>query len=474
MARTSPLTLFEKIWNDHVIADFGDNTYLIHIDRNFLHEMSGALSFKGIDEAGRTVRHPELTFATIDHVVDTEPGRGVETKIPGGSEFIRALRNGTKKHGIRLFDLDDPFQGIVHVIAPELGIALPGNTIVCGDSHTCTIGGLGMLAWGIGSTDGEHVLATQTLVQTRPKTMLITFDGSLGEGVTAKDMILYLIGKIGADGGNGYAVEYAGSVVRRLSIEGRLTICNMSIEFSARTGFVSPDDKAIEYLYERPFAPKGQMWEKAVAYWKALPSDPGARFDREINIDCTDIQPQVTWGTSPEHVVAVDGFVPDPADSSRTDARLSMERALSYMGLAPGTQMENVKIGAAFIGSCTNGRLSDLQVAADILKGHKVSEGVRAICSPGSSQVKRSAEAEGLNKIFLEAGFEWREAGCSLCMSGGAGGESFDYQQRVVTTTNRNFEGRQGPHVRSHLASPAIVAASAVTGHITDPRKLGK
>jgi len=474
MAMKNQLTLFEKIWNDHVIVDFGDNTYLIHIDRNFLHEMSGALSFKGIDEAVRTVRHPELTFATIDHVVDTEPGRGVETKIPGGSEFIRDLRTGTKKHGIRLFDLDDPFQGIVHVIAPELGIALPGTTIVCGDSHTCTIGGIGALAWGIGSTDGEHVLATQTLVQTRPKTMRITFDGSLGEGVTAKDMILYLVGKIGADGGNGYAVEYAGSAIRRLSIDGRLTICNMSIEFSACTGLVAPDDNTIKYLYERPFAPKGQMWEKAVAYWKALPSNPGARFDREVNIDCTDIQPQVTWGTSPEHVVAVDGFVPDPADSSRAGARLSMERALSYMGLAPGTQMENVKIDAAFIGSCTNGRLSDLHGAADILKGHKVSEDVRAICSPGSSQVKRAAEAEGLNKIFLEAGFEWREAGCSLYMSGGAGGEGFDYQQRVVTTTNRNFEGRQGPRVRSHLASPATVAASAVTGHITDPRKLGK
>ena len=474
MAMKSQLTLFEKIWNGHVIVDFGDNTYLIHIDRNFLHELSGALSFKGIDEAHRTVRHPELTFATIDHVVDTEPGRDVETKIPGGSEFIRGLRTGTTNHGIRLFDLDDPFQGIVHVIAPELGLALPGTTIVCGDSHTCTIGGIGALAWGIGSTDGEHVLATQTLVQARPKTMRIIFDGSLGEGVTAKDMILYLIGKIGADGGNGYAVEYAGSVIRRLSIDGRLTICNMSVEFSARTGLVAPDDTIAEYLCERPFAPKGQMWEKAVTYWKTLPSDSGARFDKEVTIDCTDIRPQVTWGTSPEHVVAVDGFVPDPADNSRAGARLSMERALSYMGLAPGTQMENVKIDAAFIGSCTNGRLSDLRLAADILKGRKVSIGVRAICSPGSSQVKRAAEAEDLNKIFLEAGFEWREAGCSLCMSGGAGGEGFDDQQRVVTTTNRNFEGRQGPRVRSHLASPATVAASAVTGHIADPRKLGK
>lgn len=469
---TRPLTLFEKIWNDHVIVDFGDNTYLIYIDRHFLHEMSGALSFKGMDEAGRKVRHPELTFATIDHVVNTEPGRGDETKIPGGSEFISGLRAGAKKHGILLFDLDDPRQGIVHVISPELGIALPGSTFVCGDSHTCSVGGIGALAWGIGSTDVEHVLATQTLVQTKPETMRITFDGTLGDGVTAKDMILYLIGEIGADGGNGYAVEYAGSAIRHLSIDGRLTICNMSIEFSARTGLVAPDDITVEYFSDRPFAPKGQMWEKAVAYWKTLPSDPEARFDRELTIDCTDIRPQVTWGTSLEHVVGAEGFVPDPAASSNARVRLSMERALAYMDLKPGIQLEKVKIDAAFIGSCTNGSLSDLRSAADILKGRKVSAGVRAICSPGSSQVKREAEVEGLDKIFLEAGFEWREAGCSLCMSGGAGGESFDYQQRVVTTTNRNFEGRQGPRVRSHLASPATVAASAVAGHITDPRKL--
>lgn len=469
-----PLTLFEKIWNDHIVMDMGQDTYLIHIDRHFQHELSGATSLKGIDEAGRRVRNPELNFAVIDHVLDTEPGRGDITKIPGGTDFIRELRTRAKNHGIHFFDIDDPCQGIVHVISPELGIALPGCTLVCGDSHTCTIGGIGALAWGIGSTDMEHVFTTQTLVQTKPKNMRVTFNAKLGEKVSAKDLILYLIGYIGADGGVEYAVEYAGPVISTLPVEGRLTICNMTIEFSARYGIIGPDDITFEYLYGQPFAPKGQMWEKAVAYWRTLYSDAEAHFDKEVSINCDNIHPQVTWGISPEHSVAVDGRVPDTSHARDSRARLTMEQALIYMGLTPGTPMEEIKIDAVFIGSCTNGRPSDLREAASILKRRKVAPGIRAICSPGSYQVKRTAEAEGIDRIFREAGFEWRESGCSLCMSASAGGESFISGQRVLSTTNRNFENRQGRGVRSHLASPATVAASAITGHITDPRKIGE
>lgn len=469
-----PLTLFEKIWNEHVIMDMGQDTYLIHIDRHTQHELSGATSLKGIDEAGRKVRNPELTFAVIDHVLDTVPGRGDTTKIPGGADFIRELRSRAPRHGIRLFDIDDPYQGIIHVISPELGIALPGCTLVCGDSHTCTIGGIGALAWGIGSTDMEHVFATQTLVQTKPKNMRVIFDGKLGKKVSAKDLILYFIGHIGADGGLEHAVEYAGPVIRSLPVDGRLTICNMSIEFSARTGIVAPDDITFDYLYGSPFAPKDEMWEKAVAYWRTLYSDPEAYFDREVEINCGDIHPQVTWGTSPEHTVAVDGRVPDPAHAPDSRTHLTMERAIAYIGLTPGTPMEEVKVDAVFIGSCTNGRLSDLREAAQILKGRKVAPSIRAICSPGSQQVKRMAEAEGIDRIFREAGFEWRESGCSMCMSGGAGGESVSPGQRILSTTNRNFEDRQGRGVRSHLTSPATAAASAVSGYIADPRKIGE
>lgn len=469
-----PSTLFEKIWNDHVIMDMGQNTYLIHIDRNFQHELAGATSLNGIDAAGRKIRNIELAFGVMDHVLDTHHGRGDATPIPGGTDFIREFRQRALHHGIRLFDIDDPYQGISHVIAPELGIALPGCTFVCGDSHTCTIGGIGALAWGIGSTDAEHVFATQTLIQTKPKNMRVIFDGKLGKEVSAKDLILYLIGHIGADGGIEHAVEFAGPVISSLPIDGRLTICNMAVEFSARTGIVVPDDITFDYLYGRPFAPKGEMWDKAVAYWRTLYSDPEAHFDREVVIDCGNIHPQVTWGTSPEHTVAVDGQVPDLAHAPNSHTRLTMERAIAYIGLTPGTLMEEVKIDAVFIGSCTNARLSDLREAARILKGRKVAPGIRAVCSPGSYQVKRKAESEGIDRIFREAGFEWRESGCSMCMSGGAGGEGFSSGQHVLSTTNRNFEDRQGRGVRSHLASPATVAASAVSGHITDPRKMGE
>lgn len=469
-----PLTLFEKIWNDHVIMDMGQNTYLIHIDRNFQHELAGATSLNGIDKAGRKIRNVDLAFAVMDHVLDTHPGRGDETPIPGGTGFVREFRQRTQAHGIRLFDIDDPWQGISHVIAPELGIVLPGCTYVCGDSHTCTVGGVGALAWGIGSTDVEHVFATQTLIQTKPKNMRVIFNGKLGNEVYAKDMILYLIAMVGAAGGIEHAVEFAGPAIRSLPVDGRLTICNMAVEFSTRTGIIEPDDITIDYFCGRPFAPKGELWEKAVVYWRTLQSDPGAQFDKEVVIDCDDIEPQVTWGTSPEYSIAVNGHVPDPSDVIDYHRRLTMERAISYTGLEPGTPINEVQIDAVFIGSCTNARLSDLREAARILKGHRIALGMRAVCSPGSYETKRRAESEGIDMVFREAGFEWRESGCSMCMSGGAGGEGFSPGQHVLSTTNRNFEDRQGRGVRSHLASPVTVAASAITGHITDPRKIGE
>jgi 3-isopropylmalate/(R)-2-methylmalate dehydratase large subunit len=466
------LTLFEKIWNDHVITDLGGEAYLLHVDRHFMHEMSGSVAFKGLREAGRALRDPELTFATVDHVPDTFPGRGDETVIPGGQNFIRGLRAGALEHKIQFFDLDDARQGIIHVIAPELGVAQPGCIFLCGDSHTCTLGGLGAYAWGLGSTDVEHVLATQCIIQVKPKTMRICFDGKLAEHVFPKDLILYLIGQITADGGNGYAIEFAGETIRAMPVEGRLTICNMGIELSAQTAMVAPDDVTIEYLIDRPFSPQGEMWDRAVDYWRRLPSDDDAVFDKSYSFDAGDIAPQVTWGTSPEHVAAVDQVVPDPQSARDQHTRLAMEKALAYTRLTPGTRVEGLKIDAAFIGSCTNSRLSDLRAAARILDGRKVAKGVTAICTPGSTQVKRAAEAEGIDKVFLTAGFEWRESGCSLCMSASCRGESFGSGKRVISSTNRNFENRQGHNVSSHLASPATVALSAVRGKISDVRKL--
>jgi 3-isopropylmalate/(R)-2-methylmalate dehydratase large subunit len=467
----APRTLLDKIWADHVVRDFGDNTYLLHVDRTFMHELA-AVVFASLAEARHRVVCPELCFATVDHLLDTSPGRTDQTLIPNGAKFIRALREGAREHGITLFDLDSEQQGIVHVIAPELGIALPGTIFLCGDSHTSTLGGVGALAWGIGTTDLEHVLATQCIVQTKPLSMRVNFSGRLNPGVTAKDLILYLIGRVSADGGNGYAVEYAGPVARGFSIEERLSLCNMSIELSARAGLVAPDDTTFEYLHDRRYAPRGAAWDAAVDCWRSLASDADAPFDRELDIDCRPIMPQVTWGTSPEHVIGIRERVPDPIAASSPRERASLERALHYMQLAPGDAVEGLPIDAAFIGSCTNARLSDLRAAARVLAGRKVAPGVRAICTPGSTAVKRQAEAEGLDRLFLDAGFQWREAGCSLCMSGGAGGERFPEHARVISTTNRNFEHRQGRDVRSHLASPATVAASAVTGCITDPRLL--
>jgi 3-isopropylmalate/(R)-2-methylmalate dehydratase large subunit len=463
-------TIFEKLWEEHTVSDLGDNTHLLYIDRVFIHERTGSIALKGLESAGRKVRNPEQVFACMDHIVDTVPGRTDETRVPGGTAFITTTRKAANAAGITVFDLGDDRQGIVHVVAPEQGISLPGVTLVCPDSHTCTQGALGALAWGIGSTEAEHALATKTLVVKKPRTMRVSFDGELGFGITAKDMILHLIGRHTASGGVGFAVELAGPVIRSLPMEGRFTLCNMAVEFGAWTGIISPDDTTFDYVRGRPFAPRDQAWDQAFKHWKTLPTDPDAIFDKEIHIDCRTITPQITWGNSPQHETGIDGVVPDPADENDADRRKSIERALVYMDLKPGMRLEGIPIDAAFIGSCTNSRLSDLRSAAHILDGNKVADGVKAICVPGSSQVKKAAEAEGLHEIFKAAGFEWRESGCSMCFF--AGGENFGLEQRVVTSTNRNFENRQGPRTRSHLASPSTVAASAIKGCLADVRKL--
>jgi len=461
-------TLVEKIWAAHVVAELGDDTDLLHIDRLFLHERSGGRMLQGLADAGRPVFDPAMAFGTLDHIIDTDPGRTDSTKFPGGAEFIRSFREGTAAAGVRIFDIGDPAQGIVHVIAPELGVAQPGLTLACGDSHTCTVGGMGALAWGIGVTQGEHVLATQCLPMQRPRQMRVRFEGALRDGVTAKDMVLHLIRLYGARGGDGCAVEFAGEAVRALSCAARMTLCNMAVEFGAWTGIVAPDETTIDYLRGRPHAPQGADWDAAVAWWRTLASDEGARFDREMVIDAADLRPSVTWGTSSEQTVGIDEPAPSPAAIADAVARASAEKALRYTHVEPGQPLAGLPIDAAFIGSCTNSRIEDLRAAARVLEGRKVAPGVLAICVPGSTPVKRQAEAEGLDRIFKDAGFQWREAGCSLCFY--AGGDSFGGARRVISSTNRNFENRQGPGVQTHLASPLTVAASAVAGRIADPR----
>lgn len=465
-------TLFDKIWDDHVVRRFDDGTCLLYIDRVVLHERTGSIALLGLQAQDRKVRNSRQVFCTMDHIVDTHPGRNDSTNVPGGSEFIRVTRERAAAEEITLFDLGDPRQGISHVVAVEQGIALPGLTVVCPDSHTCTLGGIGALATGVGSSECEHALATQTLRVTKPRQMRVNFTGKVPQGTTAKDLILHLIAKYSAAGGRGYAVEFAGPVIRDLDLEARLTLCNMAVEFSAYTGIIAPDKKVTSYLKSRPYAPSGDSWRNAVAYWSTLFSEDDAVFDKQITIDCTDIGPTVTWGTSPQHAIPIDHTVPDPKSVADPELSRSMGRALEYMGLRAGERLEGLPIDAAFIGSCTNSRLSDLRLAAGVLRGRKIRNGLRAICVPGSTQVKLKAEAEGLDKIFLDAGFEWRESGCSLCFF--AGGEGFAPGERVITTTNRNFEGRQGPGVRSHLASPVTVAASAVNGCISDFRRLLK
>ena len=463
-----PRTVIRKIWDEHLVKTLASGEALIAIDRVFLHERTGPAALQGLRAAGYEAMHPQLVFGTMDHIVDTLPPRSDKTLFKGGEAFIGAFRDDAKRAGIRLFDLHDPRQGIVHVVSPEQGIALPGLTLVCPDSHTCTVGGLGALAWGIGSTEGEHAIATQTLVRPKLREMRMRFEGTLAQGVSAKDMALAMIARFGSTGGDGHVIEYAGEAIRALDIEGRLTLCNLTVEFGAWTGLVAPDEKTIQWIAGRPFAPSGQTWQRAVAHWRTLTTDDAAVFDTEHSIDCSQLAPQVTWGTNPEMGSGIDGVVPDPAHAGAS--RDNVARALEYMDLTPGHKLEGTKIDAAFIGSCTNSRLPDLREAAAILKGRKVAPGVKALVVPGSTQVKRDAEVEGLDRVFKEAGFEWRESGCSLCFF--AGGDNFGNAKRVISSTNRNFEGRQGVGVRTHLASPATVAASAIAGAIADPRKL--
>jgi 3-isopropylmalate/(R)-2-methylmalate dehydratase large subunit len=465
---SAPGTLFDKLWHQHLVRDLGDGVGLLAIDRIFLHERTGSIALKSLRQSGRGVADPARVFCTMDHIVDTLPGRGDDTLLPSGKAFIVETRAAAREAGIRVFDVRDPDQGIVHVISPELGIVLPGATVVCPDSHTCTQGALGALAWGIGSTEAEHALATGTLRVTRPRTMRVTVEGRLPTGVTAKDLSLALIRRHGAVGGNGYAIEYAGPAVRDLEVEARLTLCNMATEFSAMTGVIAPDEKTFAYLEGRRYAPRDAVWHAAVAHWRTLVTDDGARFDREITIAADELAPMVTWGTSPQHAARITDCVPAQPESGASPEAYA--RALAYMGLAPGVELQSLEIGAAFIGSCTNSRISDLHRAAGVLRGRRVAPGVRAICVPGSMAVKRAAEAEGLDRVFLEAGFEWRESGCSMCFY--AGGESFGPRERVVSSTNRNFESRQGPQTRTHIASPETVAASAVAGRLADVRSL--
>jgi 3-isopropylmalate/(R)-2-methylmalate dehydratase large subunit len=465
-----PRTAFAKIWDLHRVDRIDDDTDLLLIDRVLLHERTGGVALKSLAESGRAVNAPGQAFATMDHVVDTLPGRTDRTIMPTGRDFILATREAARAAGIRLFDIGDPGQGIVHVISPEQGIVLPGVTLVCPDSHTCSQGALGALAWGIGTTEAEHALATSTLRVKRPRTMRVTVSGRLAPGVTAKDLALHLLARFGSAGAKGHAVEYAGEAVTALDIEARLTLCNLATEFSAFTALIAPDETTFAYLKGRPFAPEGVMWDQAVATWRTLASDPGAEFDAELAVEAADVAPMVSWGTSPQQSLPLGSAVPAYEAVASRDERGGYDRALAYMDLAPGQSIEGLPIEAAFIGSCTNSRLSDLRRAAALLEGRHVAPGVKAICVPGSTQVKAAAEAEGLDRVFRNAGFEWRESGCSMCFF--AGGESFGPRQRVISSTNRNFESRQGPETRTHLASPETVAASAIAGRIADPRKL--
>lgn len=469
---TTARTLFDKIWDAHQVADLGDGTALLLIDRILLHERTGGVALQSLAAVGRVPAMPRQTFVTMDHVVDTLPGRTDRTIMPTGRDFITATRAAAQAAGLTLFDLGDPRQGIVHVISPEQAIVLPGLSLVCPDSHTCSQGAVGALAWGIGSTEAEHALATGTLRAKKPRTMRISVSGRLAGGVTAKDLALHILAQIGSAGARGHVVEYAGEAVRALDVEARLTLCNMATELSAFTAIIAPDQTVFDYLEGRPYAPQGEAWTVAVADWRALASDTDARFDAEVPIDATAVVPMLSWGTSPQQSVPIDRPVPTHGDVADRDSRESFDRALAYMDVAPGQSLKGLSIDAAFIGSCTNSRISDLRRAAAILRGRKVADGVRAICVPGSSAVKAQAEAEGLDAIFRESGFEWRESGCSMCFF--AGGESFGPQERVVTSTNRNFESRQGPGTRSHLASPETVAASAIAGSIADPREFAR
>ena len=466
---STPRTLFDKIWDAHLVHRQEDGSSILYIDRHLVHEVTSPQAFEGLRMAGRKVRRPEATLAVADHNVPTTD-RSVGIADPESKLQIETLEANVREFGVPYFAMDDIRQGVVHIIGPEQGFTLPGATIVCGDSHTSTHGAFGALAFGIGTSEVEHVLATQTLQQTPAKNMRITVDGALPAGVTAKDVALAIIGTLGTAGGTGYVIEYAGEAIRGLSMEGRMTLCNMSIEAGARAGLIAPDDTTFEYLKGRPMAPKGAKWEQAVAYWRTLTSDAGAHYDHEVILRAADLVPQVTWGTSPQDVLPITGKVPNPADIADPAHRAAVERALAYMGLTPGTPLGEIAVDKVFIGSCTNGRIEDLRAAAAIARGRKVAAGVNALVVPGSGLVKHQAEEEGLDAVFREAGFEWREPGCSMCLAMNA--DKLEPGQRCASTSNRNFEGRQGRGGRTHLVSPAMAAAAAITGKLTDVRTL--
>lgn len=465
-----PRTLYDKIWDAHVVREETDGTALLYIDRHLVHEVTSPQAFEGLRLAGRSVRRPEATLAVVDHNVPTDSSRQQEIRDPESRLQVETLGKNVRANGITYFDIHDERQGIVHIVGPEQGFTLPGTTIVCGDSHTSTHGAFGALAFGIGTSEVEHVLATQTLLLKRAKNMRVTVDGVLGAGVTSKDIILAIIGKIGTAGGTGHVIEFAGSAIRGLSMEGRMTVCNMSIEAGARAGLIAPDETTFAYVQGRPYAPQGKALEEAVAYWRTLPSDAGAAFDKDVALDAATIAPHVTWGTSPEDVLPITGAVPDPAAEPDANKRAAMLRALDYMGLTPGTKLTDVPIDKVFIGSCTNGRIEDLRAAAAVANGRTVATGVQAMIVPGSGLVKKQAEAEGLDIIFKAAGFDWREPGCSMCLA--MNEDRLQPGERCAATSNRNFEGRQGRGGRTHLCSPAMAAAAAITGKLTDIRNL--
>ncbi len=465
---TKPRTLYDKIWDDHVVETAEDGTSLLYIDRHLIHEVTSPQAFEGLRTAGRKVHQPQKTLAVVDHNVPTTD-RSKPNEDPESAAQIAALAENTREFGIEYYDEFDDRQGIVHVVGPEQGFTLPGMTIVCGDSHTSTHGAFGALAHGIGTSEVEHVLATQTLIQKKAKNMLVRVDGQLPPGVTAKDIILAIIGEIGTAGGTGYVMEYAGEAIRSLSMEGRMTVCNMSIEGGARAGLIAPDEKTFAYIIGRPRAPQGEALERALAYWKTLHSDEGARFDREVRLDAAALPPIVSWGSSPEDVVSVAGVVPNPDDIADETKRTSKRRALDYMGLVPGTKITDIALDKIFIGSCTNGRIEDLRAAAAVVKDRKVAGSIKlAMVVPGSGLVKAQAEAEGLDKVFLDAGFEWREPGCSMCLA--MNPDKLAPGERCASTSNRNFEGRQGFKGRTHLVSPQMAAAAAIAGHFVDIR----
>ncbi|GHO52736.1 3-isopropylmalate dehydratase large subunit [Ktedonobacter robiniae] len=466
-----PKTMFDKIWDAHVVRAVSGESTLLYIDRHLVHEATSPQAFAGLRTTGRTVRRPDATVAVLDHNVPTVTGRRMLDVVDNESALcITTLEQNARDFGLTLFDMQDAHQGIVHIIGPELGLTLPGMTLVCGDSHTSTHGALGVFAIGIGTSEVEHVLATQCLLQNRPKTMNIRIEGHLSPGVTAKDVALYVIGQLGTGVGTGHVIEFSGSTVRALSMEGRMTLCNLAIEAGARAGMVAPDETTFAYITGRPYAPQGELFEQAVATWKLLPSDPGATFDAVYEVHVEGLAPQVTWGTNPGMVADVSGVVPDPAQEQDPVKRQAMERALAYMDLQPGQRIEDIQLNTVFIGSCTNSRLEDLRLAAQYIKGRHVASTVRAMVVPGSMQVRRQAEEEGLADIFREAGFEWREAGCSMCIA--MNGDRLSAGERCASTSNRNFEGRQGRGGRTHLVSPAMAAAAACAGHFVDIRTL--